>query len=157
MIKPIMDFVKQFHAKLSLEENRVVKKGNKYFLLDEKLQKFIRDDFFYAGIYLGKIENGKFFPSVNLLKMIVEKAANKITVDKKTEWLFICGRDIFRQGIIRVNGSKKKGDYTLVLNVYGECLGFGQIKRSLDEEGIGVYVKNMFDIGDFLRRERQGS
>jgi ribosome biogenesis protein Nip4 len=152
-----MDFVKQFHAKLSLEENRVVKKGNKYFLLDEKLQKFIRNGFFYSGIYLGKVENGKFFPSVNLLKMIVKKAANKITVDKKTEWLFICGRDIFRQGIIRVNGSKKKGDYTLVLNVYGECLGFGQIKRSLDEEGIGVYVKNMFDIGDFLRRERQGS
>ncbi|MGQ9641411.1 MAG: hypothetical protein ACUVUF_04705 [Candidatus Bathycorpusculaceae bacterium] len=152
-----MDFVKQFHAKLSLEENRVVKKRNKYFLLDEKLQKFIMNGFFYVGIYLGKIENGKFFPSVNLLNMIVEKAANKVTVDKKTEWLFVCGRDIFRQGIIRVNGSKKKGDYTLVLNVYGECLGFGQIKRSLDEEGVGVYVKNMFDIGDFLRRERQGS
>ncbi|MGQ9624509.1 MAG: hypothetical protein ACUVT9_03965 [Candidatus Bathycorpusculaceae bacterium] len=135
----------------------MVKKRNKYFLLDEKLQKFIMNGFFYVGIYLGKIENGKFFPSVNLLNMIVEKAANKVTVDKKTEWLFVCGRDIFRQGIIRVNGSKKKGDYTLVLNVYGECLGFGQIKRSLDEEGVGVYVKNMFDIGDFLRRERQGS
>jgi ribosome biogenesis protein Nip4 len=154
-MKPVMDFVKRFHAELSFDEKLVVKKGDKYFLLNEKLKNFVGEDFFYAGNYLGKARNGKFFPSVNLLKMIAEKAANKVTVDRKTEWLFICGRDIFKRGIINVYGSKRKDDYTLILNVYGECLGYGQITRNLDEEGVGVYIKNMFDIGDFLRRERE--
>jgi len=157
MIRPIMDFVKRFDAELRLDENFIVKKRNKCFLLNEKLKNFVRESFFYAGIYLGEIRNGGFFPSISLLKMIAERAANKIVVDRKTEWLFICGRDIFRQGIIKVNGSKRKGDFTLVLNIHGECLGFGEITRNLDEKGSGVYVKNILDIGDFLRREKRNS
>jgi ribosome biogenesis protein Nip4 len=42
-----------------------------------------------------------------------------------------------------------------VLNEFGECLGFGKIISSLDEaakEG-EVVVRNVSDIGDFLRRE----
>lgn len=157
MIKSIMDFVKRFDAELSLDENLILKKGNRCFLLNEKLKNFVRGDFFYAGIYLGEIRNGGFSPSISLLKMIAERAANKIIVDGKTAWLFICGRDVFRQGIIRVDGSKRKGDFTLVLNMRGECLGFGEITRNLDEEGNGIYVKNIFDIGDFLRREKRES
>jgi ribosome biogenesis protein Nip4 len=157
MIRPLMDFVSQFNAELRLDENLVVKKGNRYFLLNEKLKDFTRRGFFYAGIYLGETKNGRFFPSISLLKMIVEKAANKIVIDRKTEWLFICGRDIFRQGIIKASGSRRKGSFTLVLNIRGECLGFGEITRNLDDKGVGVYVKNIFDIGDFLRREKRES
>jgi ribosome biogenesis protein Nip4 len=83
--------------------------------------------------------------------MIARGKANKIVVDDKTEWLFICGRDIFKQGIVKTMGSKSKGDHTLVLNRYGECLGFGRITRNLDEAG--VVIENVSDIGDFLRRE----
>ena len=62
--------------------------------------------------------------------------------------------DIFRKGIIAVYGSEKKGDHALVLNEFGECLGFGRIIRSLDEaQKNEVAVKNVSDIGDFLRRE----
>jgi ribosome biogenesis protein Nip4 len=85
--------------------------------------------------------------------MIAEKKANKMIVDKKTEWLFICGRDVFKQGIIKVVGSKRKGDYTLILNQHRECLGFGKILCHLGKED-GVVIKNIADIGDFLRRER---
>jgi len=152
-MKPLKDFVRQFDANISLDESLIVRKENRYFLLNEKLEKLVTKDFFYAGTYLGKIKHGKFFPSFSLLRMIAEKKANKIIVDKKTEWLFICGRDIFKQGIIKVMGSKRKGDYVLILNQHGECLGFGKILRSLDEEKEGVAVKNISDIGDFLRRE----
>jgi len=154
-MKPIKDFVRQFDASISLDESLIVKKENRYFLVNEKLKKLITKDFFYVGTYLGKTKNGKFFPSFNLLSMIAEKKTNKIIVDKKTEWLFICGRDIFKQGIIKVIGSKRKGDYVLILNQHGECLGFGKILRSLDEGKEGVAVKNISDIGDFLRREKQ--
>ncbi|MEM2970964.1 MAG: hypothetical protein QW270_00875 [Candidatus Bathyarchaeia archaeon] len=152
-MKVIKDFVSWFGAKISLNENFIAKRKGRYFLLNEELKKFVRENFFYAGVYLGKVKGGKFFPSFNLLRMIAEKGANKIVVDEKTAWLFICGRDIFKQGIIQVFGSKKRGDYTLILNRHGECLGFGKILHNLDEAE-GVVVKNIVDIGDFLRREK---
>jgi ribosome biogenesis protein Nip4 len=154
-MKPLKDFVGQFGGSISLDESLIVKKENRYFLLNESLKNLITKDFFYAGIYLGKIKDGNFFPSFTLLKLIAERKANKIIVDKKTEWLFICGRDIFKQGIIKVTGSKRKGDYALILNQHGECLGFGKILHALDKEKEGVAVKNISDIGDFLRREKQ--
>jgi ribosome biogenesis protein Nip4 len=154
-MKTLKDFAKQFGASISLDESLVTKKEDRYFFLNQTLEKLITKDFFYAGTYLGKIKNGKFFPSFSLLKMIAENKANKTIVERKTEWLFICGRDIFERGIVEVMGSKRTGDYTLVLNEHKECLGFGKIMHSLGEGKSGVAVKNISDIGDFLRREKQ--
>ncbi|MEM3696367.1 MAG: PUA domain-containing protein [Candidatus Bathyarchaeia archaeon] len=153
-MKLLKEFVSRFGVSITLKENFITRRGNRYFLLNEKLKKLVEKDFFYAGVYLGKVKNGKFFPSFNLLSMIAEKKANKIFVDKRSEWLFICGRDIFKQGITKVVGSKRKGDYALILNQHGECLGFGKILCDLDEIAEGVAVKNISDIGDFLRREK---
>jgi ribosome biogenesis protein Nip4 len=153
VIKPIKDFINQFNANITLNENLMVKKGNRYFLINKNLKKLITKDFFYAGTYLGKTKNSKFFPSFNLLSMIAEKRANKIIINKNTEWLFICGRDIFKKGIVKVLGSKRKGDYVLILNQHGECIGFGKILHNIDDAKDRVVVKNILDIGDFLRRE----
>ncbi|MEM2117887.1 MAG: hypothetical protein QW386_02575 [Candidatus Bathyarchaeia archaeon] len=152
-MKPIWDFVNRFGASVKLDENLIVKKENCYFLVDENLKKAVAKDFFYAGAYLGKIKGDKFFPSFILLKMIAKEKANKIIVDKKTEWLFICGRDVFKRGIIQVSGAKRRDAYALILNQRGECLGFGKILCNLDEKKCKVAVKNVLDIGDFLRRE----
>jgi len=151
----IKDFVSRFQTRISLDENLIVKRRDRYFLLNDSLKRLISKDFFYAGTYLGKTKRGKFFPSFNLLRMIAGKKANKVIVDKKTEWLFICGRDIFQKGIMKVMGSKRKGDYTLILNQYDECLGFGKILFNLDKAKDGVVIENISDIGDFLRREKQ--
>ncbi|MBE0519433.1 hypothetical protein IBX35_00115 [Candidatus Bathyarchaeota archaeon] len=153
-MKQIKDFVSRFQTRISLDKNLIVKRRDRYFLLSDSLKRLISKDFFYAGTYLGKAKRGKFFPSFNLLRMIAEEKANKVIVDKKTEWLFICGRDIFKQGIMKVMGSKRKGDYTLILNQHGECLGFGKILRNLDKAKDGVVIENISDIGDFLRREK---
>ena len=153
MIKVIEDFVRRFNAEIRLDETLLVKKGNSYFLLNDTLKKLVAKDFFYAGLYLGKAKKDRFFPSFNLLRMIAEAKANKVVVDKKSEWLFICGRDIFKRGIKNVVGSKNKGSYTLILNMKSECLGYGKILRDLDKPGKGVVIKNILDIGDFLRRE----
>ena len=157
MIKPILDFVSLFGTSINLNENLVVTKGNRYFLVSEDLKKAMLRDFFYAGSYLGKIKNAIFFPGFELLRMMAEKNANRIVVDKKTEWLFICGRDIFKQGITTVTGSSRRGDYVLVLNRHNECLGFGRIICDLNKTTKGVVVKNVLDVGDFLRRETHTS
>ena len=154
MTSPIIKFASQVNAKLSLNANSIVEKTGRYFLLNESLLRIARKDFYYAGIYLGKIKKGKFFPSFNLLTMLAKGEANKIVVDKKAAWLFICGRDIFSQGILAVRGSQKKGDHALVLNEFGECLGFGRMINRLDRAAANeVVIKNISDVGDFLRRE----
>lgn len=112
-------------------------------------------DFFCAGIYLGKTVGGRLFPSFELLRLLAEKKANSTIVDKKTEWLFICGRDIFKQGIINTVGSGRKGEHVLVLNYHAECLGYGIIVTDLDKIERGLAVENVLDIGDFLRREKE--
>ena len=154
MIKPINDFVSRFGTKIRLDETSIVKRQDRFFLLDEKVKRLTSKDFYYAGVYLGEAKDGGFFPSFNLLNMIAQKKANRINVEKKAEWLFICGRDVFEEGITKVTGSTKKGDYVLVLNSYGECLGFGKMLRSADGKRKGLAVENILDVGDFLRRER---
>jgi ribosome biogenesis protein Nip4 len=153
-MQKLIKFALQLGAKISLNPNFMVQKGGRYFLLNENLQKIFRKNFYYAGTYMGKIKNGKFFPSFNLIAMLAKGDANKIVVDKKAAWLFTCGRDVLRQGILTVRGSRKKGDHTLVLNEFGECLGFGKIIGSLQEAATTEpVVKNVSDVGDFLRRE----
>lgn len=154
-MKTIMKFAFQLGARFSLNADLTVNKAGRYFLLNEALLKVVRKDFYYAGTYLGKVKSGKFFPSFNLLTMLAKGEANKVVVERKTAWLFICGRDIFRKGILGVHGSRKKGDHTLVLNEFGECLGFGRIVGSLDgaAKKNEVAVANVSDVGDFLRRE----
>jgi len=40
------------------------------------------------------------------------------------------------------------------MNKFDECLGFGRVIADLNEKAETVAVKNVLDIGDFLRRER---
>jgi ribosome biogenesis protein Nip4 len=158
-MRAIKDFMKQFRVSIALDESLLVKKKNRYYLLSERVKKQIQQNFFYAGVYLGKLKGNVFFPSFILLTIMAEGKGNKIVVDKKTAWLFICGRDIFKQGIINLKGTKRKGDYSLVLNEHDECLGFGKITRNVrkETEANEVVVKNILDIGDFLRREKRQS
>ena len=153
-MKLLDDFVRRFNTTIGLDANLIVKTQNRYFLLNPKLKRLVREDFFHAGTYLGKVKNSVFFPSFPLLTMIAEKeTSSRVIVDDHTEWLFICGRDIFSKRIKTVHGSRRKGDYTLILNGFGECLGFGRIIRDLDAKDGEVVVKNISDVGDLLRRE----
>jgi ribosome biogenesis protein Nip4 len=155
-MKEIKNFVAQFNASIALDESRVVRNRNRYYLLSKKLQHQAPKGFFYAGSYLGAVKGASFFPSFLLLTMMAETKANKLVVDEKTAWLFICGRDIFMKGILK-DANLKKGDYTLILNECNECLGFGKTACNLRGEADAdkVAVKNILDIGDFLRREKR--
>ena len=156
-MEQISDFARQFNVSIGIDESLVVEKQARYFLLNARLKGLASSDFFYAGTYLGKFKNRVFFPSFALLNMIAErKEANRMIINEKAEWLFVCGRDLFKQGIVSMVDPKSKGTYTLILNKQGECLGFGKIMansaQTKDEHA--VIVKNVLDVGDFLRRER---
>jgi ribosome biogenesis protein Nip4 len=156
MAEPIEDFAKLFGTRLRLDRTLIFKKGDRLFLLSRNLKNLVErvGDWLFAGLYLGKIKGGIFLPSFSLLSMIAEHANNRVVVDDKAAWLFICSRDIFKEGLVEVYGSKNRGVYTLVFNRRGECLGFGEIVKDLDKAKSGVVIKNVLDVGDFLRRER---
>ncbi len=155
-----MEVVKHFLIQFGIrrfdtDNCHLLVQGNKYFLIKKDLHDIIKKTKkpFYAGTYVGKARGRKFFPSVNLLNSIKNKTQNKIWLDNKTEWLFVCGRDIFGEGITKASHAVHKGIITLVLNERNEVLGFGKAVKKPKEKG--VVVDNIFDIGDFLRRERK--
>lgn len=155
-MKPYEVFAARFGSQVVFHSEMIVEKDQRYYLLNPRLKKLLQSDYYYVGLYLGKLKNGMFFPSFNFLNILVGVAANKIVVDQKAAWLFICERDIFRTGIVKVMGSKRKGEATLVLNEFGECLGFGKILEDIGGTEGRIAVKNVLDVGDFLRRESRG-
>lgn len=154
--KVITNFAATFGVDIALNPEYIVEKAGRYYQVNAALKPLVNSDFYYAGFYLGKEKQGKFFPSFNLLNILAKKDANRIVVDKKTAWLFICGRDIMFRGILKVFGTGKRHTNVLVLNEYDECLGFGRIIRNLNDRNRldELAVKNVSDVGDFLRRER---
>ncbi|MEJ2126739.1 MAG: hypothetical protein P8X84_04415 [Candidatus Bathyarchaeota archaeon] len=88
--------------------------------------------------------------------MIAKTDATKVILGKKAAWLFICGRDIFKRGLLK-QSNLKKDDYVLIMNENEECLGFGRVminvRGEIDMDKIAV--KNILDVGDFLRREKK--
>jgi ribosome biogenesis protein Nip4 len=154
LMKPLMDFALKLNAGLTLDPNLLLETGGRYFLLNKNLKAIAPRSFFYVGRYLGKVENGKFLPSFNLLAILAEGEGHKVVVNEKASWLFICGRDIFGEGIVSVQGSRRKGTLTLILNEFEECLGFGRIISDFGAKDAKVVVENLADVGDFLRRER---
>ncbi len=154
MIELIQCFAAKVGAKFVVSSKLLVENRSRFFLLNENMKTDIRNDFFFAGSYLGKEKKGKFFPSFLLLDTLASGKANKVIVKEKAAWLFICGRDLLSEGIEKVHGSRRKGDFTLVLNNFRECLGFGRIVQDLNSNKEGIAVQNVSDVGDFLRRER---
>jgi len=155
--KTVVDFALQFGVKLSLNEELLVQTDGRFFLLNSQIKSLVKDNFFYAGTFLGKVKNSKFFPSFTLLSMIAkQQEANRILVDRKAGWLFICGRDIFKKGVMRTYGKIQRNSHVLVFNEFGECLGFGRVLAGLEQQADKnvVAVANVLDVGDFLRRER---
>jgi ribosome biogenesis protein Nip4 len=121
--------------------------NNKRFTepIDVKLK---RDMMTYNGLYLG--QNRRWFtPSSMLLqKLAKEDATKKAYVDRDVAWLFVVGKDIFEENVQRFHGDVKLGRYCLVMLGEG-CIGYGRYETSGDLR----VIKNMFDVGDFLRRE----
>jgi ribosome biogenesis protein Nip4 len=153
--KVITNFTQRFGVEVALNPELTVEKQGRYYLVNQALRPMLRSDFYVAGLYLGKAKEGKFFPSFNLLSMLAnQQGANRVVVDKKAAWLFICGRDILGRAVLKTYGTTKKGSATLVLNEFGECLGFGTVVGGFDCEREALAVRHVVDVGDFLRRER---
>ena len=104
----VHDFIKKFCDK-SILYGEIVNIGNSFFLADKNLMEIknrIKISPEAIGVFLGEMKNREFRPSAPLLDMIAKNSDKKLVVNRKTEWLFLCGRDIFGKGIVKANVKK---------------------------------------------------
>ncbi len=117
----------------------------------EEYQKKISYDLVSGGLFLGE-KRKEFTPGAPLLDILSKKTNRKIFVNEKTAWLFLCGRDVFGDGIIKANVTSGT---VLIQNEKDENLGYGIIVDDLQKKN-KVVIQNKFDKGNFLRREHSG-
>ena len=96
---------------------------------------------------MGKIVNGQFQVSLNLLEKIEKYTSEKIIVGEKQAFLFSCKRDIFKSDEITDNTTK---DLIIIKDEEERILGLG---KKVKEKGKIMYTP-VFDIGEYLRREK---
>lgn len=129
------------------QPDRVYRINNKRFIT-EYIPVTEKEHLTYTGKYLGR-DRRAFEPSSILLDQLGrEEETRKVCVNRKIGWLFICGKDVFAENVINFEGGQELGKHYLVM--FGEdCLGYGRYETSNDIQ----VIRNLFDIGDFLRRE----
>ncbi len=148
----ITRFIRQF-----TDENIEYEKIDRaYYYIPEQLKEIVeKHKPFAAGLFLGEDKGKQFMPSIALLDWIAKRSRRKIVLNKKTAWLFTCGRDIFIEGI--VSGSGRKNDLVLIQNEDDENLGYGRVEFDLSGKSKGmVAITNILDKGHFLRKEKKG-
>jgi ribosome biogenesis protein Nip4 len=141
------ELIKKFTDKKIIDFSSMVQLDAEFYLFDKKLNQ-IKDKInktpVLMGAYLGRQDK----PSLFLLQELAKHAKNKVWVNEKGEWLFICKRNLLQESITKSSEGIKEDDFVLVLNQHEECLGYGKMDKN-------KIVKRVFDIGDFLRRERK--
>lgn len=145
----IKEFIKKFTKEEFLNFNKIIKISQEYYLVTEEIKELSKRTGrqpLFIGRFLGK--EGKIFkPSLWLLQKVSEKSDKKVSLYKDSEWKYICEKDVkVVDGQWSVVDSENVEKDVLVVNVFGECLGYGILKNKI--------LKNVFDIGDFLRREK---
>ena len=126
--------------------------NDRRFVVNPELAARIHDRsrMIYAGNLLGRTKR-EFMPGAPLLRELGKmKGPNKVWVDERVGWLFVCGRDIFEESIVRAEGVLKEGTCFLVM-LGDDCLGYVRVET---QDGRRL-LRNIFDLGDFLRRERR--
>ncbi len=150
------DFSKfnSFVAQFSQQHLENIKKiGRSFYLADQELwsmKENIKKDVFSVGLFLGE-EKVRFEPSpalIELISKLPDAEHRKIYVNKKAEWLFLCGRSVLQESIAKNPYNLRDGS-VLVQNEYDENLGFGYFKH----EGKDLILRNLLDKGNYLRVE----
>jgi len=136
--------------------NNIVKIGRCHYQIQPELKELMdtvkrnsKRDPSYAGLFLGEEKGKVFSPSLALLDILGHASEKWVMVDDKSEWLFLCGRDIFAGSVIKAN---VPSGLVLVVNRNMEVLGYGKITGRIDNLD-RMFVKNILDKGDYLRRE----
>ncbi len=80
----------------------------------------------------------------------------KVFINRKAEQLFLYSRDVWSSSILKTEGEVKKRNLVFVFNEDGIFLGMAfALSDNLLDKGKKVVLKNVIDIGYYLRCERR--
>lgn len=132
-MKKILEY---YGAEIDLSDYKLMKIEKELYIVKKDMVPFLKGEVKAAGL---KVKNSEI--SLEFAFKIARYATkNKVIINEKGEKLFLYGRDVFKNNIIR--GDLKKGK-KLTLNSKNECLGIGFWD--------GKILKNVKDRGMFLR------
>lgn len=142
--KSFEEFISLFFEKCPIED--IVQEDNRYYIVPKdvlQLRQKISRSVISMGLFLGEKKLSEFYPSLALIELLSKHSKKKIFLDRKAEWLFLCGRDVFAKSIAKQNVDS---GHVFVQNLDDENLGIGRFKNK--------EVINLLDKGDYLRREK---
>ena len=151
----LIDFISRF-TDHKIDESKIIKSGRNYFYVSSQLKELkdnIGKDMFSLGIFVGE-EKNEFMPSpgaIDIISKLPGSEKRKIFINKKAEWLFLCGRNILEQSVIKNPNNLHEG-IVLVQNESDENLGYGIFKQ----EGKDLIIKHILDKGAYLRMDEKG-
>lgn len=151
--------IEEFINKFTQEKISYLQIKRQYFQANKKvmeIQEKIGREPYSVGLLLGEEKNKMFNPSANLLDWISLRTDKKIFVNKKGEWMFLCGKIVLGDNILLDKGiaasiiKEKKDVLVLIQDELDENLGLGKIFF----ENKSVHIKNILDKGKFLRENK---
>lgn len=144
------DFITQF----SSTQIQWKKIGDSFFLDNPQLEKnrLVQKKPAIFGYYLGKMKDGQFVPSFNLLDLLSELTDEKIMVNDRGEVDFLYGKHLRKRHIVSIGGSQQKNTMKLVQNIYDENLGYG-LFIGISSERAQV-LRHILDRGVFIKRDK---
>jgi ribosome biogenesis protein Nip4 len=149
-MKYLEQFIKQFTKEELYREEDIRIQNKEYYYTPKHIQQKLnnnQEEPIQAGLFLGKINNGQFQASLNLLEEINKHTNQSITLPEKQAWLFSCKRDIFKSKEII---DKTTNNIIIINDEEGRVIG---LAKKESEKGKELYVP-LFDIGEYLRREK---
>lgn len=144
----------EFCAQFGVAPPQSVTVGKRHFLDPCRVATRIPDwDIFSLGIYLGEERRG-FRPTSAFIDLVARKVDRRVVLSDKAVWLFLCGRDVLMEGVMKTD-EYGKNELAIISDFEGNTLGYGRIKAAFEPRKRSVaYVKNLLDKGEYLRRER---
>jgi ribosome biogenesis protein Nip4 len=145
-------FTQQF---TDTEIENVHRVGRNFYLAEQRLwdiKNGINRDIYSAGLFLGEEKMG-FSASPALIEHIAklpDTQSKKIFINKKAEWLFLCGRNVLSESFA-TNPNHLKEGLVLVQNEKDENLGYGLFKKEDT-----LIIKHILDKGRYLRIDEKG-
>lgn len=145
-------FTKQFTNTELTDIRRV---GRNFYKAEERLWNIkngVDRDIYAIGKFMGEEKMG-FSPSpalIDLISRFPDAQSKKVFVNKKAEWMFLCGRNVLSDSVTRNPNDLSEG-LVLVQNEQDENLGYGQFKKEDT-----LIIKHILDKGRYLRIDEKG-
>lgn len=126
------------------------------YLYHKELKPFITSNLpnlYIHGVHIATIKKDKLLPYLGLLSLLrvnnIEVTRSYVVVSDEGEKLFLYGRDILPQSIIKIERpSSRCPKIVVVMNTQGDLLGWGYLIRKGSNQFL---IRNLIDAGWYLR------